>query len=459
MLSQSSLSTSQTHAVVRVIGALGSCKIHEELIVSRRFAELLLYCFLFYPSATFYLSLVLGTPIPYVADGLLIGTLLSFVVLNPFKKIRPTVLDWIFFLYLYSLTAFVAVNFSEFVPLLRIAEIRYVILIPILYFLFRFAWTKIDSSPDVYQIVRNVLLIHCICIPIEFVLLNFAIPGILQARSAALYPDNRVYEGILLFTRPNGLFPGTGNASIAASFLLLMCIHEKRFVSFRSLLSIVSVALTFTLTAGISILIGYGMLNPRSGRRFLVKLFGGLLAMLLIIAALYFQADITNFRSSGEEHRPVAALGVEGLKVYYSSIEDSFSRMELTPYMFSKASAVDAIGANAASEMYLLRVGVYFGYVTFVVLLSLMAVLVFCIFLEKSHQRRLLWVLAFLLLFASLHYPAINGVPLYLLLPLLVWRAVTMGSSTSLPQLVARRTSTGKIKQRNTGAEGSTVTS
>jgi hypothetical protein len=425
----------EVEATLRAPGASRPITLPEELTVPARLSKAVLYIFLFYPAVTFYLSLILGSAVPYLADLFLIVALASFAILKPPQGIRIATFDLLFFLCLGFGVIFIALNYQYILDLIKAAEIRYILLIPIIYFLFRLALVRHAADLDVERILYRTLYVHAALVLVETVLLNLIGSDVILGRAAAVYPErDRVFEMIFGYVKPSGLFPGTANASIAAALLVLLCVHEKKINSLRFYVAIAALLLTFTLTGGVLVLLGYGILMASSGRRLHTRFFVVSIAAFVTYLAFYFQYEIALFRGRGidfMEGDVLPTTGFENLELYFISIEDCFSRMGFLPHIFLEPSVESAIGE--ISEMYLLRVGVFYGYPMLVVLVVLMIWVLLRVFIERDQGRKILLLTVFLVMFASFHYPSINGVPLYILVPLLAWRIAAFKSEYARP--------------------------
>jgi hypothetical protein len=359
-----------------------------------------------------------------------------FAILNPSRRISFTFFDLLFFLWLCFFLIFFVLNLQHILDLLKVAEIRYILLIPLLYFLFNLAFSETGPGLDVRRIVYGTLYVHCVWVLVEAVFLNLLGADLILGRAAAVFPEReRVFEMIFGYVKPAGLFPGTANASIAAALLLLVCVHERRTFSLRFYIALIAMLLTFSLTAGVLAVVGYAIWIASSERGLHTRFLVVAMAVTIATAAVYFQYEIGLFRGRGidfQEGDMIATTGFENLGLYFITIEDCFSRMGMFPHIFLDPSVESAVGE--ISEMYLLRVGVYFGYPMLAVLMVLMGWILLRIFLEKDRDCRMLLLTVFLVMFASLHYPSINGVPLYILVPLLSWRIATLKSGYAKPR-------------------------
>ena len=376
----------------------------------------LLICF-FFPFCNYLISLLLAYPVPYFGDFFLIILFSLFSLVN-FLNLRLKKFDLLIYIYFLIVIFFIYTNFNFFDDLYKLAEIRYIIYIPILFFLFRITYTSKSISIETFNFLYLILKINLfICIG-EFIIINFLpFSDVILNRALTVFANKeRMYDSIFgNLYKPAGLFPGSGNASIAITILLIWAIKIKNPKWIFYFLILIGLIITFTFTSLIILIFGFLFVILKK-----IKFFNFNIILLILFILFYFSGQITNFRSSGLSNSELESVSFETATfVYQVSFEKYIEKFSFLPHKFSFSETnnlSDLIGPTG--EIYLLRVGIYFGNLLVLIFVIWLFYLVFKIIKSKNGMSKILYFISFSIIISSFHYPAINGIPLYFLLPL-----------------------------------------
>ncbi len=371
----------------------------------------------FFPIFSYILSLILGFPVPYFGDLFLFLIFFILSIFN-FNFFKIKILDIIFLVYFMLVFIFLLKNLLNFSLLFGISEIRYVIFIPIFYFLFRTTIVHSVDSFKIYNLIFIIFKINLIICLMEFFLINYSpMADLILNRASSIYQSkDRIYDSIFgtLF-KPVGLFPGSGNSSIAISLLLILFLKKRNYNFFFFLSIFIGFLITFTFTSLIVLFCGFALLFIKKFRFSHFILF---LSFLFIL--LFLSPQITSFRSSGVNELDV---GLDtfylAMDVYFISYEKYIEEFRVFPYTFTQLDLKDISNLiGPIGEIYLLRVGIYFGSLLLLVFLVLAIYFLQKIFVSDNFEHKFLYFVPLILIVTSLHYPSINGLGLYILLPL-----------------------------------------
>lgn len=382
------------------------------------FNKYVLYFLFVFPFLNYCLSLLLGVSIPYIGDILLI----LFLILISFTKrynFKLNIIDFIIFMILLCIISFILINLSGLLILYSISEIRYIILIPFIYIFMRLSFKKISDAEMILEVVYKILKFNVILCFFEFILINFSpFSDFIVNRGLEIYSSkDRLYDPIYgNLLKPIGLFPGSGNSSIAISFFFVWSVYSKIERKRIVLFSLFSLMVTLTLTSLISVVVGLAILYKKKTSLLHYIVFGVVIGVLF-----YFSAEITTFRSGG--FGAAALANPEDLSTslaYIVSYDNFISEAGLFAHKFNVSSNMfleNLIGPTG--EIYLLRVGIYFGIITLILFLLWMLVLMYFMIKMFKLKGKIPFFMAFVTLSASFHYPSINAIPLYIFLPLM----------------------------------------
>jgi hypothetical protein len=384
---------------------------------SYKIINIILFLSFVFPFCTYILSLVIGISLPYLGDLLLI-TLISLYSLSKIEFFKIKKFDIVILFYFIFVLIFIFRNFIFLGALYRFSEIRYIIFIPLLYFFFRISILTKSTSQNVLDLIYLILKLNLFICIVEFILINFSpFSQEIINRSLTIFVNkDRVYDSIFgTLYKPAGLFHGSGNASIALSILFIWALKLKNSNLFFYLLIVFGLIITFTLTSFVVLILGTLFILYNR-----VKFFNLNIILFFLFILIYFSGQITNFRSSGITASELEEVSFESaMLVYQISFEKYTEQFSLTAHKFTSTeinNLTDLIGPTG--EIYLLRVGIYYGNILFFILLFWLFFLVLKIFNNKNFTSKIAFFISLILIITSFHYPSINGIPLYILLPL-----------------------------------------
>lgn len=366
--------------------------------------------FLFASSAIYFLILT-GIKIPIYIEIFPFMLLL----LNPsvFKGLGSA--DLLFFLLLANSIIFFLIN-SDNLSWVGNLDVRGMILLSINYFIFR-NLLKPKWSETIADVVIKILKYSMYLLLLEFIVINNNdIAGSIESRYLSIYPEaERLYENLVNFTRPFGLYPGTHNAAIASVISLT---YLKATKSIREnvgyfVASLLVFFICFGLTSFITLLAVNMILifREKLSVSFLVKtapfiFFAG----ITIYYSLIFNLEISQIRSHGE-----ITLGrfidFEDY-VYIQSMLDAFESIRNFPF----GAPLDKIDLFR-NEVFISRAIMYYGVPIIIFFIAAFMLIVS----NLKHQGRsgLFFSIAYLVLFlSSFHYPSMIYYPLNILVPL-----------------------------------------
>jgi hypothetical protein len=369
------------------------------------------------PFLTYVFSIIIGYKFPYFGDFFLLISFSFFSGIN-FKNFKFNKLDTLIFLYLILVILFIFINQFYFWTLFRVSEIRYIIYIPILYFFFRISFSTARTSFEVLDMIYLIMKINLFICIIEFFLINFfPFSDALLNRALMIYVDkDRIYDPIFgNLYKPLGLFPGSGNASIGISIFMIWATKVKKSSWFFHVSIIFGLVITLTLTSLIVMILGVlFILNKK------IKVYNFFVYSIILFLMIYYSAQITNLRSSGALSSDLEKVSFENASlVYQISYEKYLESFSFYPHIFTYNESYnlqDLIGPTG--EIYLLRVGIYFGNFVLFIFIFWLGYLIFLSLKSNNVHSKILYFISFSLIISSFHYPAINGIPLYILLPL-----------------------------------------
>lgn len=388
-----------------------------KFLIPLNYIKIALFFSFLFPFFTYVVSIIIGYNFPYFGDFFILVSFSIFSGIN-LKKFKFNKFDILIFLYLILVISFIFINQFYFWTLFRISEIRYIIYIPILYFLFRISFSTSKTSMEVLDMIYLIMKIHLVICIIEFLLINlFPFSDSLLNRAIMIYVDkDRIYDPIFgNLYKPVGLFPGSGNASIAISILMIWVFKLKKSNWLFYISILFGLIITFTLTSLFVIILGALIILIKN-----IKFYNLFLYSFILFLTIYYSGQITNFRSSGAFTSDLESVSFENASfVYQLSYEKYLESFSFFPHIFTYSESYnlqDLIGPTG--EIYLLRVGIYFGNFVLLIFIIWLTYLFFIFFKSQNINSKILYFISFILIISSFHYPAINGIPLYMLLPL-----------------------------------------
>ncbi|QWD34028.1 hypothetical protein G6676_01785 [Polynucleobacter paneuropaeus] len=359
-----------------------------------------------------YLAIFTKIKIPFIIELI---PLLILPILNNFNfKIKYS--DFLFLILSISCVIFLAINISDNNWIGNV-EIRGIFSIAMNYWLFRIIFLNYKTK-EVKDTIVQVLKYSMYFMIFEFIVINIGNnSSIIENSFLSVFPErDRLYDSILGFVKPNGIYPGTHNASIAASLSFVYLVASKTvknnyhyFVAallvFLICFSVTGLVISLVVASTV-----YLMRQYKSIKNILFDVF----LLVFISLVLYFVFTnydaITVYRSSG-----TFAFGQKsdlGNSIYLISIEEGINNIVNNP--FGTPMAMLDFKDN---EVYLSRLISYFGISA---CLFLFLSIIYIIGKLKSKESGVLFFsLAYLiLLLSSLHYPAMVSIPLGILIPI-----------------------------------------
>jgi len=367
-----------------------------------------LFLFLMWPTLMFYLSINVGIKIPYVGDLLLVVIL----VINLFSKSKINKItflrsrDVFFGLALLSLCYFTIINFNNIFHIISVNEIRYPILIVLVYFIFRFSVRKREL--EYIKVAINLFLKwHTVIILLEFLVVNFLLDSSYPMSVADLFGVERVYESTAGFVRPVGFLVGASNASIGVIIYLFTVNKKDKFLLFTGLISLL---LTFTLTAFLCIMVCFMLYSKRS-----------IIAMsfcaILLSVTIYYQASISSLRTNLLTNTDNIPTGLESLYYYTDSLLFLINNMQILPQkvVFEESFLSNLYGDF--NEVYFSRMIAFYGLLFFSIYGYILVLYVRAFFNNKIHVFLIKIIPVLIIVVASFHYPAICSTSLFFIIP------------------------------------------
>lgn len=357
------------------------------------------------------MAVFMGIKVPVVIE--IVPLFLIFLKPSFFGGLRYT--DFLFFILLANSIVFFILNLDDLSWIGNI-EARAFFLLAINYFIFRILIRR-EWSENIAELVLKLIELSMYLMLIEFILINISdIANSIESTYLSVYPDRqRLYENLMNFTKPIGLYPGTHNAGLAATISLLYLKATKTISSNKGffIASVLVFLICFSLTAFLVLIIVYLMffLSGKTSVLMFVKTmpFGIFMVMMLYFSILNYEA-ITTFRSSGVGGITSNVAFKDAQYIY--SLVAGFEALKNSPFgtPINKADFFH-------NEVYFSRAVMYYGIpivVFFLLTFSLVAS-------SLKHQNRsgLFYSISFLVIFiSSFHYPAIISYPLNILIPL-----------------------------------------
>jgi hypothetical protein len=373
--------------------------------------NLYIVIYFFAPSLLIYLAIFTGITIPFYVD--LIPVMLVFWGNNFSGKVK--IQDLLFLFLLVICILFVMRNLGDY-TWINNSEARTFILIVANYFIFRIL-VKNEWSESMSMTVIKLLKFSMYFMLIEFIIINISdFHTFLEAGYLSAYPQReRLYENIMFLTKPFGLYPGTHNATIAATISILYLLVSKSISENKAffLASISVFFICFSLTAVLVFLLIYMLLKIRirlSIYSCTVNVFYLLLFGIMIFLGLNYYYEITYFRSSAEMSNQ-AKIAFSDAQ-YLLSFNNSFNVLSQHPFGVKVKDINDLL-----NEVYLSRAAQYYG-VLLIIFWIAAVILVLRNFKYQDKGSKLFSISFLTLVFSSFHYPSIISYPLSILVPL-----------------------------------------
>ena len=404
------------------------------LNMTKSLFKIYLVIYFVFAAFTIYVAIFTGIKIPFVIE-ILPAVALLFSVSN-FERIKAS--DYLFFLALVSFIVIVPRNLDD-LSWVNSNEIRNILFISINYFIYRFV-LRPEWSLEIADLIINIFKISMYLMLLECVLINISdIANIMESGYLSAFPErNRLYESIMSFIKPFGLYPGTHNAAIAATISILYLVASKTIANNKVffLAAILVFFICFSLTGFITlvaILLIINFLQSESGFSRVVNFVSSIVFCLLIFVSFAFYDEITRFRSHGK----VGELATVpfGESIYMTSISDGLNLLLENP-LGTQISHLDL----SLSEVYFSRVLMYFGIPMLIFLIWACFTILKNLKKKNIGRDELFYSISFLTLFiSSFHYPSIISYPLNILVPL-AFVFLGRGKKESVPENLSNAT-------------------
>ena len=358
-----------------------------------------------------YLAIFTGIRLPFYFE--IIPLLLALFSKSVFDNFNFQ--DILFLLFLAACILFIVRN-SYDISWVGNLEIRAMILIPVNYFVFR-VFLEEKWADSICQTILKLFKVSMYLMLVEFILININDNfKFIENRYLSINPQaDRLYEYILGFAKPFGLFPGPHNAVIAATISILYLFATKSISENKAFFfaSVSIFFICFSLTALLAILLIFLLLRLRFWLSFRA-LAANYWYLIIFIPVIYFAitnySAITQFRSEGE------ITNIENSSVfdaeYGTSIQKTFVVLTNSPFGI-QSSAMDSF----MNEVYFSRAAQYFGIL--MVLFWLISITIVVFNLRNQNKSGLFFAISLLaIFFSSFHYGSIVYYPLTILPPL-----------------------------------------
>lgn len=363
------------------------------------------------PSILVYLAIFTGIIIPFYIE--IIPFLFIIISKKLYNKLNYH--DFLFSILLTACIIFVVRNSDDYSWAKNIED-RGMILIAINYCIFR-VLLKNEWSDSICQTILKLLEASIYLMLFEFILININdYYRFIEAGYLSAYPQReRLYESIVMFAKPFGLYPGTHNAGIASTISILYLLASKSISKNKTFFvaSVFVFFICFSLTAFLVFLLILYLLrfrNRPSIQSFTANSFYLLLFCTIIYYLLMNYSEITQIRSAGEIFRTenIPFSDVE----YLYSINTAFVSLINSPFGVN-VNKVD----NFMNEVYFSRVAQYYGVI--LIVFWIMAIIIVLFNLRNQNKSGLFFSISLLtLFFSSFHYASIISYPLTILVPL-----------------------------------------
>ena len=317
--------------------------------------KIYLLCYFLFPIATLYFGLLTGIRIPLWIEVVPLIFLSLFRM--RFTKLRA--FDLIFLILLVNSIIFIISNLGDY-SWVGNMEIRAFVIIGFNYYIFR-SLLNPDWSEVIAEFIIKIMKFSMYLAVIEFFVINYGgVSTVIEDRYLAVFVGSeRLYENIIFFVKPIGIYPGTHNLGVAAVISILYLVTTKSIHKNKGyfIASMVVFFVGFSLTVTLALLIVYSIhkLASQGMTRGLVK--NSLYASVLVATAgliFIFGDVISQLKAYGE----ISDSYVESeSNVYITSISNSFDSLLQFPFG-TPLNQIDLY----ENEVYISRLIIYFGW-------------------------------------------------------------------------------------------------
>ena len=371
-----------------------------------------LLCYFLFPIVTLYFALLTGIRIPFWIE---IVTLFFLPLFRTrFTKLSSS--DILFLILIVTFVIFIVTNSGNYSWLGNV-EIRAFFMICINYYIFR-SLLNSGWSEDIAEFIIKIMKFSMYLAVIEFfVINNGGVSTVIEKRYLAVFTGSeRLYETIILFVKPIGIYPGTHNLGVAAAISILYLGVTKSISKNKGffIASICTFFVGFSITISLTLLIVYSIYKlAGKGIKITWSLVKGLLYASIMLTVSGFIFKFQGIISQLKAYREVRSSYVEPEdNVYITSISNSLDSLFQFPFG-TPLSQIDLY----ENEVYISRLIIYFGWPMIFFLGFAFATVI--LKLRLQNKAGIFFTLSYLTLFvSSFHYASINYYPLTILVPL-----------------------------------------
>jgi hypothetical protein len=331
-----------------------------------------------------------------------------------FTKLRAS--DLIFLILIITSVVFILSNFGDY-SWLRNMEIRAFVIICINYYIFR-SLLNPDWSENIAEFIIKIMKFSMYIAVIEFfVINNGGVSTVIENRYLAVFTESeRLYETIIFYIKPIGIYPGTHNLGVASVISILYLSVTKSIYKNKGFFisSVFVFFVGFSITVSLTLLIVYSIYKLTSqGMRMTRRLVKNSLYASVLLAAAGLIFKFGGIISQLKAYREVRDSYVESeSNVYITSISNSLDSVLQFPFG-TPLNQIDLY----ENEVYISRLLIYFGWP--IILFLGFAFITVVVKLRLQNNAGIFFTLSYLTLFiSSFHYASINYYPLTILVPL-----------------------------------------
>ena len=306
-----------------------------------------LLCYFLMPIISLYFALLSGIIIPFWIEIVP----LFFLILFRMRFTKLVTNDVLFIILIVNSVFFIVLNLGDYSWLSNI-EIRAFIFIGLNYYIFRCllnpAW-----SENIAEFIIKILKFSMYLAAIEFFIINTGgVSDAIEDRYLAVFDGTeRLYEYILFFTKPLGLYPGTHNLGVASLISILYLIITKSINNnkgyFIVSIFVFFVGFSLTITLALMVVLAIHQLVIQGIRRKLIKkIFFS--SVLITSASLIFKFGgvLSQIKAYGKVRETYSEAESN---VYINSISNSLDML----YQFPLGTPLDKINLYE-NEIYIL---------------------------------------------------------------------------------------------------------
>jgi hypothetical protein len=375
-----------------------------------KFFKIYLIIYFLFPICTLYFALITGIKIPTLIE--VVPLVLCFLIPTYFRGFRAS--DLLFFILILNTFFFIILNFGNYSWINNI-EIRSIMIIGVNYFIFRNMLNP-EWAKKITELIIKILKFSMYLIVIEFIAINTNESyEIIENKYLNVFQGSeRLYEFTLFGIKSIGLYPGSHNASVASTILILYIVLTNSIFENKKLfiISLVAFIVSFSITSLIVLLLVYSIFKiymQKERGNFLRSYLFSFPPFGLTILILINNDIVSQFKAHGALFH---TLEPAGINVYINSIVVALESLIQHP-MGTPFEQVDLF----ENEVYMSRLVMYFG-VT-IIFFFLYSVIILIKNLKYQEKPGVFLFISYTCLFiSSFHYGSIIYYPLNILVPL-----------------------------------------